>query len=454
MTTAPVAAAPIAPPRRNSFPNYRWPEAWMSRVYAPYRYLAAGVFHSARWLGRIASLINRPRQAIAIIRTDGAGDAILFEPFLRALRRRFDEWEIDLWAPAGARALFRIDPSLANVFEVPRGYKDGNARVFWSLIWRARLGYRLGRQKYDLAILPADDPEPLATWLLAWIRADERWLNAGSTLNQFDWQREWSHAFATRLLEPRKGGHEFQRAAKLAEQCDVDMKDICRPRLTLDARATTYAAVQLGTARHAARRARAGGLVGVIPAGSSDINRYPVDRWADALRQIWADYRQMPAFVGGPEDAEAIHRITQLLGDVPFHIFPPDPDFAVAAAVVSRLDGLISVDTGLAHAATAFDVPTVVLATGGMPGRFWPWPGTSSAIVLTKPVKCASCNYRCIQDSATCVTEIEPRQVADALLRAMCAPSPQGRSKNEQQPGQKDAGSTGEAGTRRYRIAG
>jgi len=361
------------------------------------------------------------RRAIAIIRTDGVGDAILFEPSLRSLARRFDGYEIDLWSPSGVGAMFETHPAVAQIIRIPRGYKQGNATVFWSLTWRAKLGFNLGRFSYATAVYIPHDPEPLGAWLLAQMRANEKWLNAGSTLNQFDWQRDWAQRFATQILQPRPaGGHELQRNAYLAEHWEASIESE-RPDLALSPRALTYASVHAGAARHAVRRTRAEALVGVIPAGSSAINQYPLEKWIDTISRIWEHHQMLPALLGGPADAELIAQISRRLtaDGIPHHVFPTDCDIAVSAAVVSRLDAVLSVDTGLAHAAVSFDLPTVVLVTGGMPGRFWPWPMATRSIALTKPMPCAGCNYICTQPGALCLTDLSPEWIVDALIRAM-----------------------------------
>src|SRR5262245_32580958 len=130
-------------------PDYRWPEQWLSRWYAPWRWLAAAVFHAARLLGVLASIPHIPRRRVAVIRTDGIGDAILFEPALSSLSRHCDGYELHLWAPPGVCTLMEAHPDISRFVAVPRGFKQGNFDLFWSLWLRARLGFRIGRHRYD-----------------------------------------------------------------------------------------------------------------------------------------------------------------------------------------------------------------------------------------------------------------------------------------------------------------
>jgi ADP-heptose:LPS heptosyltransferase len=404
-----------------SLPAYQWPEQWVTRRrYAPWRWLVAAAFHGARLAGVTTSFVAPRPRAIAVLRTDGVGDAILFEPALRSLARRFDGHEVHLWAPKPTCELFESHPVVSRRVVVPRGFKSGNHAVFWSIALRARLGWAIGRNHYAAAVYPASDPEPLGNWLIASIRAGERWIVDGSTLNQFDWQRNLTEKSVSSVLSIElKDRHELNRNADLAEIWGSPIPAQARPDLPLSSRATTYAGVEIGAARHAARRNRARGLIGVVVTGSSPINRYPPEKWVAALRSIWNDHRLMPALLGGPTDAETVESIRRRLVEagMAHHVFPPTQDIAIAAAIVGKLDALLSVDTGLAHAGAAMDIPTAVLVSGGMPGRFWPWPMPTRSIVLTRKTPCAGCNYRCTQPDVVCLTEIDPQQIAAAVGR-------------------------------------
>jgi ADP-heptose:LPS heptosyltransferase len=87
------------------------------------------------------------------------------------------------------------------------------------------------------------------------------------------------------------------------------------------------------------------------------------------------------------------------------------------AAIVAELDGLLSVDTGLAHLAVAQKVPTVVLVTGGTPARFFPWPNAKHHLVLNIPTPCSGCHDRCTLPEAECITHITPDEIVAAYAR-------------------------------------
>lgn len=151
--------------------------------------MLAFIFHAARLAGRVSSATSPNRRAMLVLRTDGIGDAVLFEPALRSLADRFADYQLHLWAPAATCELFGQHPSVSRTLAVPRGGKAGNLEYFASARWRAVMGWRLGRHVFSVAAYAVESPEPLGDWLLSSVRARQRWYSPGDTENQFAWQR-------------------------------------------------------------------------------------------------------------------------------------------------------------------------------------------------------------------------------------------------------------------------
>ncbi|HWP40146.1 MAG TPA: glycosyltransferase family 9 protein, partial [Tepidisphaeraceae bacterium] len=381
------------------------------------------VFHGSHAIGRLASLILRTRrqQRVLVIRTDGLGDALLFEPALESLARTVSPQVIHLWAPKLTCELLRGCPTVARLMVIPRGFKQGNLLYFSSIYWRMKLGFQLGFWTFQRVIYPAESPEPLGNWLFASARAAQRWLNYGDTINQFEHQRQRMHEIATRILENRPGNvHELLRNEYLAAQWTGQARlRLRKPKLYLSEPILARAEARMEVWQAAARKARADEIVGVIPCGSMPVNTYPIERWTAALQRLWREHRAMPLLLGGPGDFRLIHQLwTALLAsDVPVLRLDRAMPILEIAAVIGRLEAVISVDTGLAHLAVAQHVPTVVLVGGGNPRRFFPWPQTPHHQVLNIPMPCEGCNNRCTLPQPRCITEIDPAQIVLAWAR-------------------------------------
>lgn len=404
-------------PWPRSLPDYRWPSHLLAPAWLPIRLLLAAVFHASHAIGRIVRRLSPRAGQVCVIRTDGIGDAILFEPALRSLAERFCDKQIDLWAPEPVCELFAAYGGVARRTAILRGAKSGNIAYFRSLRWRARLGYLLGRTSFDLAVYPAHSPEPMGNWLLASINAREKWLNPGDTENQFDWQRRLAASSATRVLQPPSAGaHELLANASLASQWEEDVAGHW-PLVEIDDATKQSAAALVRQWWTRASNENATQLVGVMPASAMAVKGYSAESWRKVIADLSRRHRALCVLLGGPSDGAAIAELSSLLRDVPHARLPIGTGLLTVAAILPRLDALLSVDTGLAHLAIAQDVPTVVLRTGGHPGRFFPWPVPTRSEILSKPMPCEGCRCRCVLKEAECVTQIQPAQIVGAYLR-------------------------------------
>jgi ADP-heptose:LPS heptosyltransferase len=408
---------------RTSVPDYKWPASVLSLRRAPRRWALAAIFHLSHAAGRLTRWVRPHRQAILAIRTDGIGDAVLAEPMLASFARQFPDHALHLWAPSGVCELFRAAPYLDARREIPRGFKLGNLELFTSPLWRAKMGYRLGRWKFTAAAYLSHSPEPLGNWLVVSARAGQRWYAPGDTDNQFAAQRHSTSHRATRLLNSGlPDRNDLARNAQLAYQWGDEIGE-CMPTVHLGDAAYRAAADQVQMWRRLAKWLGAQALVGLMPAVSMSVKRYPASAWAAAAGQLW-NSGIVCGLLGGPEDRQQIMEVSARIGRLP-HLRMIQPlDLPAMSALIGSLDGLLSVDTGLAHIALAQDVPTVAVVGGGHPGRFFPWPIERRAVVLNHSMPCEGCGFRCHLRDAECVTRIDPMEIAAAMARMLGRPVP------------------------------
>lgn len=400
----------------SSLPDYRWPERLRSWRYLPLRWVLGIVFHIAHGVGRLVSRLRPNKPTALVIRTDGIGDALLSEPMIEAFVRHCSPFQVHLWAPKPVCELFGASEMLAKCLPVPRGFKAGNLAYFHSFTWRWRLGYRLGRWSFDVVLYAAHSPEPLGNWLMSSTRTRDRWYCPGDLHNQFDWQRDFASAKATTRLESSPPhAHELKRNAHFAAQWNAVV--IRSPRLDISAKAHRAAERQLNLWRSHRQTLNASGIVGVVATGSMRVNRYPDQKWAEVIGRLWREERTLCALIGGPEDRASLNQVARLLHGVPHLRITYRLDVQASAALVSGLDAILTVDTGLAHLAIARHTPTVALSTGGTPGRFLPWPNAPHSIVLNRPMSCDGCRNRCSLSEPECITSITPDEIIDSLQR-------------------------------------
>jgi ADP-heptose:LPS heptosyltransferase len=122
------------------------------------------------------------------------------------------------------------------------------------------------------------------------------------------------------------------------------------------------------------------GAVLVHPGAAQSSRRWPVERWAEVVREL---RREAPVLVTG-SDAERplAQAVVEVAGLPPCACVAGDTDALRLAALVGAARLLVSVDTGVAHLATALGTPSVVLF-GPTPPQLWgPPPGRPQHRVL------------------------------------------------------------------------
>ena len=126
--------------------------------------------------------------------------------------------------------------------------------------------------------------------------------------------------------------------------------------------------------------APAPGAVVVHPGAAFPARRWPPELFAEVAR--WAAGRHLPVVVtGGPEESDVADAVRREAGLPPAALLAGRTDLAALAAQVAEARLVVCGDTGVAHLASAFATPSVVLF-GPMPPERWGPPPTGRHVVL------------------------------------------------------------------------
>ncbi len=200
---------------------------------------------------------------------------------------------------------------------------------------------------------------------------------------------------------------------ELLESLEVPPPASWVPRLPRDP-----ALLALGDERLARARLRgAGPLVGIFAGAEwGPSKRWPWPRFADlalALRRARPDLRQV--IVAGPKEVWMAVRIHEESGKL-HPVVGPDLDLRGLAALLARLDLLVTNDSGPMHLAAAFGVPCVALFGPTDPRRTAP-AGEGHRVLYTdrwcSPCfrqRCPLLHHRCMRDIG--VAEVTAAAVA------------------------------------------
>jgi ADP-heptose:LPS heptosyltransferase len=146
------------------------------------------------------------------------------------------------------------------------------------------------------------------------------------------------------LPEWRADEHEVQRWCRLLQEegvdCDPNRLDLERPDVRLDS------FLQGGTVIH--------------PGAAKGARRWPVDRWAEVAMKEVAEGRQV-LVTGSSDERSLALDLAERAGLPAGSVLAGRTDLVQLAAVVAASARVLSADTGVAHLATAFGVPSVIL---------------------------------------------------------------------------------------------
>ncbi len=339
------------------------------------------------------------RMRILIIRPSSMGDVVMASPVLKALKGQTPPPEIH-WL---------IDPALSELLE-DNPFVDGlipwDKRRWNKLFTQFRFvellreikkfRCHLKAQAYDLAL---DLQGLFRSRFLAFISGARERVGFSS--------REPGAFFMTRLVskgpDKKLMGSEY---LYLMEEMGYEVSDPA-PHLFLGKGAEEKANEILK------RSGIDGPFFALAPFTTRPQKHWPKESW-QKLALVLRDRFGLPSIIlGGPGDVAGAQEIIGGEGAV-IKNSAGIASIRESAAIISRAEALIGVDTGLTHMGTALKRPTVALFGATCPYLETPLEGTK---VLYHKLPCSPCKRRpTCKGDYTCMKKIEVDQVVEALL--------------------------------------
>ncbi len=171
-------------------------------------------------------------------------------------------------------------------------------------------------------------------------------------------------------IAPPQTGASAALLAAVAPGCHLQVGERQREELeawlrTRALSATPLIAVQIGNKRTMRRGLRRLAV---------NHKYWPKERWAEVLRHVRRQYPGHAIVLLGTGPEYALNQEVASLADVA-QLFNAADDLPIPrlVALLARADGLITVDSGPAHAAAAVGCPLVVLFGRALPSLYRPW---------------------------------------------------------------------------------
>ena len=160
------------------------------------------------------------------------------------------------------------------------------------------------------------------------------------------------------------------------------------------------------------------------------LKAWGADNFARLGRMLRQRHGAGLVLTGGPDDLPLASRIAKLLGEPQPLVLAGRTSVREMAAVIERLDLLVSVDSGPAHMAAALGTPLVVLWGPAILHQVCPRGDASKIRVVRHKVYCAPCYGTPMMktcDRNICMESISPARVS-AEIAELLATRPSSRS--------------------------
>jgi len=327
---------------------------------------------------------------ILVVRVGALGDTLMATPLVHLLHRRHPEAEIDFLSSALAAPLLEPNPRLSRLY----GLRGRNLPLALSPEKR-RMVRQFRTRNYDLAILLESAPRYRALLERAGLRHIRSF--AGTPFES------GLHAVVNNL-----------RMAGIHNYCEADLN------MDLPLRADDEAAADRMLQQ--IPRPRIGVHVGWGPQGrkrrqAQRQRGWHLDNFARLIHRLIRSDGIRIVLTGSAEDARDTELLCRQMPAGRVRSLAGRTRVRELAAVIQKLDLLISVDSGPCHMAAALGTPLVVLWGPGRLEQTRPLSTLSPVHIIRHPVPCAPCQSTPLQKSCRrnlCMEGISPEEVLAA----------------------------------------
>lgn len=340
---------------------------------------------------------------ILIISPNWIGDAIMAQPLLQLLKQHEPAAIIDVLAPAWVAPVWEAFPEVHQVHAT--SFKHGKLQ----LGERWHLARSLKKSAYDKAFVL---PNTLKFALIPWMAGiPERIGYLGEKryglLNVIHKDNKLSPRpmipFYAALANPPAVEVPMNRDAYPVPYMSVAQEDAVQ----------VFEKLGVGTA---------GRIVAFAPGAEfGSAKRWPVHGFVGLANRILAEFRDVQILLlGSPNDAPVCNAIAS---DVPaVRNLAGKTTLKEAIALISRIDALVTNDSGLMHVASAFEKP--VIAMYGSTDYHHTPPFSKYSEIVSLDLECAPCQKReCPLGHHNCMEQLKPDMVFAALGKYLAVPA-------------------------------
>jgi ADP-heptose:LPS heptosyltransferase len=164
--------------------------------------------------------------------------------------------------------------------------------------------------------------------------------------------------------------------------------------------------------------------VGIHASGGRAIKQWDADRFAAVADRLAREHGAAIVLTGTAEDRELVEGVARRLPAAARTVdLAGAIELPLLAAILERLDLLVTGDTGPMHLAAAVGTPVVAIFGPSDPARYAPLEAASAIVRIDLP--CSPCNRirlppeRCVGHTPDCLAGVSVEQVHAAAVRLL-----------------------------------
>ena len=310
---------------------------------------------------------------ILLVCLSGMGNAIMFTPTLEHICLKYPDAEITLitrW-PA-TKQLFEKDPRINKILLL-------NNKLYKGFFNNLKILFKIFKEKYDLSItvFPSNRVEYN---IIAFLGGAKKKLTHSYNVGKIR-SLSFLQNYKINVDETK---HDVEQNLNLLRLLDINLDKKIKLKIHLTKEDKEFADNFLKQNKNL--------IIGIHPSFNPE-EKYKQDTksrqtlFINLIQRLNKISKIKIILFGGPKEKEKINQMVGLIN--------PKPSLATnntlrqSAALISKCNILINIDSGLGHIAAALDIPTITIYGPALPTRTRPYH--KKGVVITKNLECQPC---------------------------------------------------------------
>ncbi|MBI5181845.1 MAG: lipopolysaccharide heptosyltransferase II [Nitrospirae bacterium] len=331
---------------------------------------------------------------ILIIKPSSIGDIIHALPFLKAIKTKYPKAAISWLINRGLNDLIADNLYLNEVILFERKRWGGFNNIASKYREFTKFIKNIRSRRFDAVI---DLQGLFRSGIITYFSGADYRIGFANA-------RELSPIFYNhKVFPPNKEMHAVDRYLLIAKELDADIskKEFM---INIPKKEDVYVS---GLVKRNGRRP----LIAINPSARWQTKMWPLKRYAELIDTIAAKLRAQPVLIGGKEDEVRINGLLSMTKSKPLDL-SGKTTLLQLAALLKRVELLITNDSGPMHIAAAVGTPVVALFGPTKPKRTGPYG--NGHVVIQKDISCIGCLKKSCDD-LKCMDAISVDEVFNSV---------------------------------------